>query len=505
MRRYATIVGIMTLFAPMTAKAVDCAPFENAPAISQHYVQKVIDRATAGIERAKEARSANDFFPLYFHGWARSIGGTLSQIIDSRQALTERTNDLESATACLRYDQLLLECTMEKVQRELDVQLERGSFFGIMQLQSILLFLHDRYAQLSLGAQDATYADATWKTQRLFDDEAPPNPDVPLCPFHSDYTPPRLTGYGCDVSVLRPIVFNTSAGMPSAEAELQALTTIEEEIDSFLSIAPLLQSATNSVGIAQNVPMSQRTHKTIVGCQETQGVCSDDASYVCGSDEFCASKNKGTCLLDATSPTIPKRERRGPFSYATNHLALLKQFMEKRIEDGLSRTFPPQWSRTEDLPANDDDANPRANDDPLMTSARTGLRIYFRSVSGIQGRNEGSIFPEATDAQLEIAESLSDMRAAIGELSRLASKPSGVRAFVVDLAYFLRRTCAFRPCQRSLEQLIRIGLADECFPYTNGEFLQDSENSPRWKKCATAACIQVDGVELSDQCRQNLP
>ena len=165
---------------------------------------------------------------------------------------------------------------------------------------------------------------------------------------------------------------------------------------------------------------------------------------------------------------------------------------------------------TEDLPKDGAAAKKRAEDDAILYSARTGLRILFRSVSGIQGREEGSIFPEATDSQLEIAESLSDMRASIGELSRLASKPTGVRAFVVDLAYFLRRTCAFRPCQKSLEQVIRISLQDDCFPYTNGEFLSDSESSPRWKKCAMAACVQVDDengnpIQLPGNCQEILP
>ena len=507
------LVGIPLLLLPVAAGAVDCGPFDNAQAISQHYVQKVLDRADDGIEYANESLAPDDFFPLNAPFWARSIAGTLARVIDSRQHLSQRTEDLETATACLRYDQILIECKMEKVREELDKQYERGSFFGIMQLQSLMLFLQGRYAQLTMGSADGSYADRTWEGQRIFDREPPEALDEPLCPFHSDYTPPRMTGYGCDATILAPIVFNTSAGMPFAEAELQGLKKIEEQIDEYRKIIPLLQSATddsNGSGGQAPGPVSEREHKTIIGCQERLGVCSGDDLLRCGSNEFCASKDAGDCIRDTSSPTIAKRSLRGPFSYPTDHLTLLEDFLQKRIDDGLSRTTDEQWTRTEDLPANGSESSRRALDDSLLIGARTGLRSFFRSVSGIQGREEGTVFPEATDSQLEIADALSDMRASIGELSRLASKPQGVRAFIIDFAYFLRRTCVFRTCQKSLEQIIRISQQDACFPYTNGEFLGDSEKNPRWKTCALAACIQVDDekgnpIQLPSNCDEILP
>jgi hypothetical protein len=53
-------------------------------------------------------------------------------------------------------------------------------------------------------------------------------------------------------------------------------------------------------------------------------------------------------------------------------------------------------------------------------------------------------------------------------------------------------------------------LQDECFPYTNGQFLSDTEDDPRWKKCALAACIQVDDedgnpLQLPGNCEEILP
>ncbi len=506
MRMKLFLAGILLALPVMAAAEVDCERLGDVDPISQHYVKKVMERADAGIAFAAEAKTNTDFFSFYLPWWARSIGGTFAHTINSRQQLTLREGDLSGTTACERFDQILLECTMNKVRTALDDELERGSFVAIMRLQSLMLFLHDRLYHLAQGGEDGSYADETWERQRMFDKDAPEKLEEPLCPFDSDYTPPSMTGYGCDAQVLGGI---SAHDLGFVDAERDGLASIEREIDRFREIIPLLESLSeDGQGSGNGYPtsVSGREHKRIIGCVEETGRCSDDDALVCGSDEFCASKGKGECERDEEKPTIPKRSIRGSFSYPADHLRLLTDFVEKRIEDGLSRTYPAGWALMSTLDPESDDAKKRAADDALLGTSRTSIRnFFFRSISGIQGRGEGTVFPEATDSQLEIAESLSDMRASIGELSRLASQKDGFRTFVVELAYFLRRTCAFRPCQKTLEQVIRIGLKDECFPYTNGEFLNDTEEDPRWKKCAKAACIQVEGVSLGGNCSQILP
>ncbi len=499
------LIGLPLLALPTFVHAIDCASLPTTiEPISQHYVRPVLDRAKRGIAYAQESKNNSDFFPYYLPGWARQIAGTMGQLIDSRQRLTVRTAELETASACVRFDQLLIECTMNDVRVALDAALTRGSFFGIMQLQSLMLFLQERLEILSSGSADGSFADATWEIQRLFDREQPTPLTEPFCPFHSDYTPPRHTGYGCDISVLTSITQSIGTGtIPFIDAELEGLQAIERETNAFRQILPLLQAAAQSSSTS-SAP-SEPGHRILIGCQEETGTCSDDASLVCGSSEFCASKGQGTCLRDEASPTIPKRAVRGPFSYSKNHLRLLTDFVAKRVDDGFSRTFESDWARIEDLPAGSDALFERENDILSMIGARTENRVYFQSNSGLQGWHEATVFPEATDSQLEIAASLSDMRTSIGELSRLASTKLGLRSVIIDLAYFLRRTCAFRPCQQTLEQIIRIALEDVCFPYANGEFLNDTVENPRWKTCAEAACIQVDGANLSGTCQSVLP
>lgn len=501
------LIGLATLLIPLSAGAqVNCEQLRDVEPLSAHYVAPAIRRAKDGIAYAAEAKTNADFFSYYLPGWARNVAGSFARLVDSRQSPTVRGDDLTETTACLRYDRILLECQIDAVRQALDAELERGSFFAIMRLQSALLFLQETLAHLHSGAADGSYADDSWSRQRLFDRDVPAERTEPLCPFHSDYTPPRLTGYGCDAYALQSINSRVPDGaLPFVTAELDGLTTMIEQIETFRGLLPLVDALSENEDYGYR-PFAQAEHRTIVGCQEETGVCSDNGDLVCGSDEFCASKNAGRCLR-GEHPTIPKRAARGAFSYGRDHLRLLVDFVGKRIDDGLSRTFPAGWSRVEDLPEGGSDAEIRRWDDAALAGGRTSTRIYFRSVSGIQGAREGLIFPEAQDSQLEIAHALSDMRASVGELSRLASGPGGIRAFVGEFAYFLRRTCMFRPCQQTLEQIIRISLQDACFPYTNGQFLG---GGPAWKACAAAACIQVDDeegnpIELSEDCEEILP
>jgi hypothetical protein len=44
----------------------------------------------------------------------------------------------------------------------------------------------------------------------------------------------------------------------------------------------------------------------------------------------------------------------------------------------------------------------------------------------------------------------------------------GLRAFVRNFAWYIRRSCIFRPCNERLEQILKLNFADSCFPYTGG-------------------------------------
>ncbi len=112
--------------------------------------------------------------------------------------------------------------------------------------------------------------------------------------------------------------------------------------------------------------------------------------------------------------------------------------------------------------------------------------------SRIQGAEESSTFATATDPALEVANALSSLRQSVGDLARIATdKKSGLRLFVIKYAYFLRRSCVYRACNASLEEVLKIAFADACFPYTNGEYLNDTPDDPRSTKCLQDAKITL--------------
>ena len=100
-----------------------------------------------------------------------------------------------------------------------------------------------------------------------------------------------------------------------------------------------------------------------------------------------------------------------------------------------------------------------------------------------QSRSEAEQAAVLFDAPLRIARALSASQFSVRTLSELASTMErGVRPFVRNAAWFLRRSCMFRPCNERLERVLGIITTDECFPYANGEYLK--EDSEYIEKCA---------------------
>jgi hypothetical protein len=183
-----------------------------------------------------------------------------------------------------------------------------------------------------------------------------------------------------------------------------------------------------------------------------------------------------------------------------NHIQILRDFLALRFWQGESRELPDYLKYPGEFPENKKVQREEAEQIvPPESYERDNKRIVFREWSGLQGGWEAGIFPQATDAQLEIAQAMAGLRKEVRTFAELAHDPGekGLRKFVKTFAYYLRRTCIERPCSARLEQILRIAYEDECFPYTNGLFLGDSTDKPRWKECAKAACVPLAGVTLN--------
>lgn len=491
MKRMTVIAGLLLTLLPVTAAAESeiCNALKGTEPMSTHYVQKVLERADEGLKNVRSA-SANAGFERYLPSWARQIGEATNSLIDSYLTITVAETDLLNTTACLRVDSLLLDCKLKEAHDELQAQLQKNSIWGIIQAEALLEFLRERKVHLVRGALNPNYEDPTWKEQWYFDAQssssaagnaASSSSSRGMCPFDSDYAPPGGDGYGCDASLLAKI----SAYKP-AEEERKGLDTLKGEVDRYKQLDKEfaeLEQELNALheGEVSSAPSLSSTppdegHKELSGCQE-----------------------------ETPPDTLRLRSVRSPFSYKKDEIRILSDFIAKRAAEGIFREHSDDLKNPEEFEDETEREQQKKENNPLVQLFRNTARRFFETLNELQGKKEAVLFSASPDSTLEVANSLQDLRQSVGELSRLSKEKEGVRSFVIRFGYFLRRTCIYRPCNDSLERVLRTAYADECFPYTDGEFLGDSGDNPRWKKCAEAACIQVEGAQLPARCDDILP
>ncbi|TSC80516.1 MAG: hypothetical protein G01um101425_170 [Candidatus Peregrinibacteria bacterium Gr01-1014_25] len=490
---------------PALAASEDCSGYLRISPVST-YVQMVLKRADAGIAQAQSSSAAADFAPLHTPGWLRSIDRAVRSLLDSELRVGEREQELALASACLHLDSTLLSCAIDRTRTEIHSALQRGSWVGLWQLIDLLGFLQERQRQLVLGATDPLYRDTQWHRTRSFDpqeatygtlsestsaatcgdgliqgaeecddgngsdgDGCGTGCTSEVCPFHSDYLTPGVTGYGCDATVM-------TAGdrllFPPMESELNALQVLGATYGSFASIL-----SDTSTGQQYNTDTS--VHRTADGCVRWLGVCLANSSAPCSQDSDCYGSLGGICLQTKLVGAV-RASNRHPFALEKDAWNSVRVFRTLRQKEGEAR-----YSR--------DEETGRA---PSMFS--TAFRLYERDVSSLQGAWEALMFAEGVDPQRMIEDALSPFSGVVSSISTLANSPKGMRAFAERLSLYLLRTCMDRPCTLRLLHILKIVKTDSCFPYTNGEFLEHSCQEPDWKVC-------IDAVKETESDASDLP
>ncbi|MBI3332043.1 hypothetical protein HYZ99_03735 [Candidatus Peregrinibacteria bacterium] len=495
-----SFIGFVILFTPVTAGA-------EGPAISA-YVRQVLERADKGIAYAKQGSAVQDFLEYYLP-WSQSAGSTVLSLVDTKLRIVAQQRDLPENTACLRVDLYLIEKKIEQVRGELQQAIKDKKIMTIVRLQDLILFLNERFEHVLKGSRDPLYQDKTWWQRRLFEPEKTgwccsgkkgdtcnerkatacsveggifretgeecaalgcrADPGVleieKICPFHSNYLPPSVTaGYGCDLTALQNIIPKVSPGAlaSSNEAEKDAVQKVATTLDNIVtraeSFLKLQIEIDELLGRETDLPDSvpPRSHKEIEGCVPT-----GDQLWKSGAVEW---------------------ELRSNFSFEKDEQKILKAFQELRLKQGGRRSPPEEFMK-------------KASKGLLDSMLDDYGRITFKRFSEKQGQLEAEVFAQASDTHLSVANTVDLLVTSVGTLSDLARSREGLRGFVRDYAYFLRRTCIHRPCNARLGQVLKIVFTDECFAYTNGDYLNDTCENPRWKKCMEKALgvnVKVD-------------
>lgn len=514
-RSASALVGIILAMAPFSAAAVTVDDIVAIPPVSEHYVQRVLDRANAGRAQASTMSAPGGFiFTLFKPWWIFYTTGAMLSTVDTRMQVTDMQRDLLERTPCLHLDIIILQSKTEKIRQEMHAALDAGKPFQVMYLQHLVRFMNRRTEQLIRGATDPLYEDSTWGRVEMFD---PPNPvwccpeGVPgntcqftddalcvgeggtsfttpsacqaygcllpdsqnplegkLCPFHSDYLPPVVSGYGCDLEAMPEEASGTGAAVTLPE--MTALADLILKRDTFITkmqaFAPLVQEIDAMTGVSSEYSSLggglSRTHKTVNGCLE---------------DINLADQIGATSLLQAIH--AGSAETRGPFSIPKNEpwimvrlSTLLQQWGERRPQAKDLRypsEFPPGTER--------DAAETREEKKVTLFKARDWyIRTVFQSWNKFHGRKEAIPLAASQDNILQVREVSPQMSIVVQRLSALTNSHSqGVRAFTKGFAYYLRRSCIYRSCNARLDQVLRIVFQNSCFPYTSGSYFGSND------------------------------
>lgn len=461
----ALILGAWSTPAFAQSQESSCAGMQPISA----YTQKVLDHSADIIAKAKNEQGSSNFFSLLgglSDDWRDKIAAGFLQLVDTDLSVVKEQRRLLENTACLHMDLCLIEEEIRKVHQELLSAHAKGSVAAITYLQPLSVFLNNRFEALLVGAVNPEYKDT----------------DTGLCPFHSDYLPVQQSGYGCDLTVLERY---QSTEYKALKAEYEAIQQLVDDKKEFVGdtaymneIQQILGTVTGEEGAVSSPGAAPTTtHKVFEGClEDAQG----------------AQRAEVEGLAYAGF-----RELRGPFSVEKDDFRIILNLLALRAQWAKIRQWPVylQYSYEQAL----DEGQPPDPDLLQEMSLEDFIRqyhreIYFPQWISAQAAREALMVAKSQDAQLQTAEALSPVRSPMKELALLTFGKAlnagenvelrGIRGYVRNFAFFLRRSCMFRTCNERLDRIEKTIFEDDCFPYTTGKYLEDEEIH---EKCLEAA------------------
>jgi len=500
-----TLIGFLFLSAIPVQAAESSDQYADLRPVSEHYIAPVVERVKAGLEYAKSrgsggAKSSN--FLLMWGGWiAASVLGT----VDTDLRLTEQERDLLQNSPCLRVDALILEGWMERARLEKMKALEDGNAPAIYALVQLQRYLNSRFKALLSGAYDPAYKDTSEGNYYAFDpppywccpadakdgervckeanssddkmkcvytqgvltkrvgacvlrgctyDTQRSNNNEPNCPYSTDYFPPTVAGYGCDTSILDKYKDKTPQ---EVKKEYEALRELVKDRDKYIRDSGSLRSTVENISELLNLTppdmenfqkglSENRKHRTMSGC-------------VLVEQEW----PQGLAAFSA----------RGPFGLEPTDILLLTRLNDLWTFWGSQRVSPDYLKFSWEL----DPGKLKDHQKNLETSyfslaylpSLLAARSYLQKVSTVQLGEASFSIPKASDAPARFLMLFAPLREQVNIFVQSSqSNEKGMRGFARNFAFFLRRSCIFRPCNKTLDRILKIVFEDTCFPYAAG-------------------------------------
>lgn len=349
-----------------------------------------------------------------------------------------------------------------------------------------------RTADECIGGDEATSSfyptrnECVTESHCVFAEDTATDPEHAIqCPFDSDYLAASKNGYGCDLTVLQRIQDGIIEGV---DAERDALENLADERDRFLEdidhIKDTTEAMDNFVGgtmLSDNEreqlerfgdTVSDEDHKRVYGCQAD--LTPEERRDLESSPS--TEENRGT-EGDLTPEVRPSQEwvrmpLRGAFFFRKDHIEIWRSFFRRQIEWAKLREYPDYLKHPDEFPEEDDRHEAMEDDSIFRRLLQLPIDYVRRNWESIHigiAMQESSILPKAQDMSEQVRNALEPVRPAMRRNVLLVNSSSrGLRKFGINFAYYLRRSCIYRPCNQKLDTVMQILFSDECFPYATG-------------------------------------
>ncbi len=431
-------------------------------------VTRTLERVGTGIDSAWEGESLFTFFESMLPEWW-AVATTNLMRIDPQWTAVKR--GLQDTSACQRMDLFLLEEAELAVQEQMKAALDAHEVLAILRLTELSRYLDQRYGALANLGGDPLGQDYEWGEPRLFDPADYEDNGEPVCYFTTDYLPPVITnaGYGCDAGMLQTVIDRLGSLPDPAHGEkLKSATELERR-----GVQSMQDSLRQSVVPAEDLLAVQQEIEALQGNPSS---AQTSAPSLPNPD---APHESASGCQDTLPQGVWLRALTGPFSIEKNNLENLVAFRANRRQEGTTRPLP-YFLRS---------ANPD-QEAPFTTSLRVRGSADIEDFSRDQGQKEAETFGTSIDPALTMQKTLLSFRLSVGRLATLATDiDGGVRGFVRDFAYYLRRSCLGRACQNRLDTTLKVIYADKCFPFTNEDHEVDPDhpNDTQGMRCLRQA------------------
>ena len=510
-----------------------------------HYAEAVLDRVNAGITRGKTApvqTELTDRFNLHF---LDTIASVFYMLVDTDLRAVEYHRDLTSITPCFHADLAIFEAKIEEIRCEINEAYKRKSPEGIRILKQTANFLNQRYKHLVKGGLEPAHEDLSWQYHYNFeppfegsccvldllecqkmtsrkckeptddgkgiydfypthdecltesicvatDGDPIDNPEYEvICPFDSNYLEFGSSGYGCAISVYED--FASGSAQSGVQKEAEAAEELAETHETFVDDIEHIKDTT--------LTMDEMVDETMLNDNERNQLDrfgdTVDADlrrvYGCNADLKPEDReNLDNTEGDLTPGIKPSEEwtaipLRGDFFFHKNHLGIWKKFFRLQHHWASTREFPTYMREPDEFFEEEDRKKAAERDNTsfgLITVPRNHSRSALREFMLEQATADASILPKAQDLSRQVVEVLEPVRPSTKRNIELVTDVTeGLRKFGKNYAYYLRRSCIYRPCNNRLDQILKIFFVDDCFPYASGDFENGVEPNPEFESC----------------------